>query len=158
MSVHDCLCFQIGVAHRRLSRLFDAELACVGLTVSQAHAVMTLVSRDGRPCKELAAELAIDAGTVTALIDRLEKLGWVERRPDPADRRTTRLFLTPSARARQGALVAALGVAGARVEAALPEGLDRGDWCRIVSELTAAVGEAPARRNDVPLLVKEPTA
>ena len=38
---------------------------------------------------EVARQLGISTGSVTALIDRLEKLGCVTRRPDSEDRRRT---------------------------------------------------------------------
>lgn len=44
---------------------------------------------------ELANELDIDKATVVALIDRLERQGWVERRRSTEDRRRHGIFLTP---------------------------------------------------------------
>ncbi|MEO0531369.1 MAG: MarR family transcriptional regulator [Planctomycetota bacterium] len=38
---------------------------------------------------EVARQIGLSTGSVTALIDRLEKLGFVTRRPDPKDRRRT---------------------------------------------------------------------
>jgi DNA-binding MarR family transcriptional regulator len=37
---------------------------------------------------ELADRLALTSGAVTALVDRLEQLGWVTREPHPTDRRS----------------------------------------------------------------------
>jgi DNA-binding MarR family transcriptional regulator len=37
---------------------------------------------------QLADRLALRTGAVTALIDRLERLGWAERVPHPSDRRS----------------------------------------------------------------------
>lgn len=37
---------------------------------------------------ELADRLALTSGAVTALVDRLEQLGWVRREPHPTDRRS----------------------------------------------------------------------
>jgi DNA-binding MarR family transcriptional regulator len=37
---------------------------------------------------ELADRLALSSGAVTALLDRLERLGWVKREPHPNDRRS----------------------------------------------------------------------
>jgi DNA-binding MarR family transcriptional regulator len=42
----------------------------------------------------LAHALGLTSGSVTAMLDRLEKLGYVERRPDPGDRR--RVMVRPS--------------------------------------------------------------
>jgi DNA-binding MarR family transcriptional regulator len=37
---------------------------------------------------QLADRLALTSGAVTALLDRLERLGWVKREPHPSDRRS----------------------------------------------------------------------
>jgi len=47
---------------------------------------------------QLAERLNLTAGAVTALIDRLERAGWVSRTPHPSDRRSHVLALTESAR------------------------------------------------------------
>jgi len=36
--------------------------------------------------------------TLVRQIDRMQEAGWIERRPDPTDRRARRLFLTEKAR------------------------------------------------------------
>jgi len=38
----------------------------------------------------LAQQLGVDRTVMTYLIDDLERAGYVERRPDPADRRSAR--------------------------------------------------------------------
>ncbi len=43
--------------------------------------------------QELAARLLVTKGNVTGVVNRMEALGWIERRPDPEDRRTNRLYL-----------------------------------------------------------------
>jgi DNA-binding MarR family transcriptional regulator len=56
----------------------------------------------------LAHQLGIDRTVLTYLIDDLERLGLVQRRPDPADRRSRRIIATDKGRAvwsqRQDAL------------------------------------------------------
>ena len=44
---------------------------------------------------ELARESGLSTGAVTAVIDRLEKAGWVRRLPDPSDRRRVLVEVTP---------------------------------------------------------------
>jgi MarR family multiple antibiotic resistance transcriptional regulator len=44
---------------------------------------------------DLAAAFAIGVGTTSKIVDRLEKEGWTERRPNPANRRSSLLALTP---------------------------------------------------------------
>jgi len=45
---------------------------------------------------DLASAFAIGVGTTSKIVDRLEKEGWVERRPNPANRRSSLLALTPA--------------------------------------------------------------
>jgi len=45
--------------------------------------------------KGVGERLNLTSGTVTSLIDRLEKFGYVERLPDPSDRRGVLVRLTP---------------------------------------------------------------
>lgn len=45
---------------------------------------------------DLASTFAIGVGTTSKIVDRVEKEGWVERRPNPANRRSSLLALTPA--------------------------------------------------------------
>ena len=45
---------------------------------------------------DLAAAFAIGVGTTSKIVDRLEREGWVQRRPNPANRRSSLLALTPA--------------------------------------------------------------
>lgn len=79
----------------RLRRtLFDRWLVPVGITRSQWWVLAFLARNDGMPQTDLAAELDVGKVALGALIDRLETGGFVERRPDPSDRRIKRVILT----------------------------------------------------------------
>src|ERR1700741_5345244 len=45
---------------------------------------------------DLASAFAIGVGTTSKIVDRLETQGWIERRPNPANRRSSLLALTPA--------------------------------------------------------------
>ncbi len=64
------------------------------LTLSQIHAVEILNSQGALKMKELAEKMGVTTGTLTVLVDRLEKAGLVERRPHETDRRSIRVLLT----------------------------------------------------------------
>ncbi len=81
---------------RRLERLFARH----GLTPAQFDVLATLQQGDGITQQELSERLLVTKGNVCGLIDRAEAAGWVERRPDPEDRRANRLYLTKSGRER----------------------------------------------------------
>jgi DNA-binding MarR family transcriptional regulator len=67
----------------------------------------------------LAQKLGVDRTVMTYLIDDLERSGLVERRPDPADRRTRRITLTEGGRERLCGLERALRQAEEQVLAPL---------------------------------------
>lgn len=56
---------------------------------------------------ELGRGLGLDKSTLTAQLDRLERAGLVQRRPDPRDRRARILVLTAAGEARRAAVAAA---------------------------------------------------
>lgn len=68
----------------------------VGITEAQYNVLRILrgAGDSGLRVQELAGRLITRSPDVTRLIDRLVKLGLVERRPDPADGRAVRLHVT----------------------------------------------------------------
>jgi DNA-binding MarR family transcriptional regulator len=60
--------------------------------------LLSLIWRDGRPLTGLATELAISKQACSQLANLAEQAGYVERRPDPDDRRARRLLLTARGR------------------------------------------------------------
>ncbi|MFJ8628977.1 MarR family winged helix-turn-helix transcriptional regulator [Kitasatospora sp. NPDC093550] len=67
-----------------------------GIVTSQYEFLSYLRTHPGCRVADLAAEFAIGVGATSKGIDRLEKLGWAVRRPNPADRRSSLLALTDS--------------------------------------------------------------
>ena len=91
---HDNLGFLVNDVARLLRRAFDRRVQSIGLTRSQWSVLVYLNRRDGMQQIELAEQLDITPITLSGLLDRLERDGWVERRPDGSDRRAKRVFLT----------------------------------------------------------------
>lgn len=74
-------------AARLLRRRFEARGGEYGLSSAQWRLLVKLV-REGRAAQSRLAELLeIEPISVSLLLDRMEQGGWVERQPDPADRR-----------------------------------------------------------------------
>lgn len=92
---HDNLGFLVNDVARMLRREFDRRVQSIGLTRSQWSVLVYLNRRDGMQQIELAEQLDITPITLSGLLDRLERDGWAERRPDGSDRRAKRVYLTP---------------------------------------------------------------
>jgi DNA-binding MarR family transcriptional regulator len=79
----------------RLQQEWAAHAAAAGLSPVQVRALLTLRPGEAVPMRRLATALDSDASNLSSLVDRLERRGAVERRPDPGDRRVKALALTP---------------------------------------------------------------
>src|SRR4051812_6349881 len=82
-------------AHRRLSL---EALAPLGLGVKSVGALTVLRVEGPLSQRRLAERQGIDRTTMVAVVDELERLGAVERRKDPGDRRANALHITPLGR------------------------------------------------------------
>jgi MarR family transcriptional regulator, transcriptional regulator for hemolysin len=76
---------------------FDRRAVKFGLTRAQWRATKMLYHREGMRQNELAEALEMEPIAVGRVIDRLQAAGFVERRPDPKDRRAWRLYVTAQA-------------------------------------------------------------
>ena len=83
---------------RLIRTVFDRRVRDMGLTRAQWLVLTRLYRRPGQSQTELSEMLEIDRASAGRMIDRMEKNGWVERRPDSGDRRINRLHLTDDAR------------------------------------------------------------
>jgi len=85
---------QLFLTSIKIQRRLEEQLTPHGLVLSQFEALVKIGLKPGMIQQELVEHLLVTKGNVGALIDRLETVGLVERRPDPADRRANRLHLT----------------------------------------------------------------
>src|SRR5512141_1983646 len=90
----------IGQLLTQLTRLFQADLfarlQAAGLEdarVPHTH-VTAHIKADGSRLTELAAAARMTLPAMSELVDDLQRLGIVERRPDPTDRRAKLICLT----------------------------------------------------------------
>jgi len=81
---------------RRMRIRFDQWARNYGMTRAQGLILARLERQPGLSQNELAIICEVEPITVGRLVDRLEARGFLERRPDPADRRIRRLHLLPA--------------------------------------------------------------
>ena len=90
--------FLVNDVARLFGRRFDHNGRRLGLTRAQCRTLGYLARNEGINQAGLADLLEIRPMTLVRQIDRMEDAGWIERHPDPADRRARRLYLTAKAR------------------------------------------------------------
>lgn len=91
-----CLCLATQRAARRLARRFDAALRPFGLTNGQFSLMVALNQPEPPPMGRLAPFLGMDPSTLTAAVKPLARRGLLTVEPDPDDRRSRRLRITPA--------------------------------------------------------------
>ena len=90
--------FLVNDVARLFGRRFSHNGRRLGLTRAQCRTLARIARHEGINQAGLADLLEIRPMTLVRQIDRMEDAGWIERRPDPADRRARLLFLTDKAR------------------------------------------------------------
>jgi MarR family transcriptional regulator, organic hydroperoxide resistance regulator len=89
------LCFALYNASRAVIRAYAPLLEPLGLTYPQYLVMLILWEEKSASVKALGERLALDSGTLTPLLKRLEQRGVVTRRRDTADERVVIIELTP---------------------------------------------------------------
>jgi MarR family transcriptional regulator, transcriptional regulator for hemolysin len=78
---------------RLYTQRFEQRAAALGLTLPQCRALVYLANHEGLSQVQLSELTDIEPMSLVRILDRMEADGWLERRNDPGDRRTRRLYL-----------------------------------------------------------------
>ena len=98
----------ISLAARGFTRLSEARLKPLGFGVG--HLPVLVALRDGLAStqRDLARFAKVEQPPMAQMLARMERAGLIERKPDPADRRSSHVVLMEVARARLPKAVAVL--------------------------------------------------
>ncbi|ODT98526.1 MAG: MarR family transcriptional regulator [Pseudonocardia sp. SCN 72-86] len=117
------VCFALAVAARNVIALYRPVLEPMGLTHPQYLVMLALWERAPLSVKDLAGLLALDPGTLSPLLKRLESAGLVVRRRSTEDERVLAVTLTEEGAALRAqaeqvppAIIARLGMPLAALE------------------------------------------
>lgn len=118
-------------------------LEAIGLYRGQPPVLRALWEQEGLTHGELAERLHVTPATMTRMLRRMEKAGFVVRRPDPGDQRRSRVYLTEAGRAIRSRLQQVWRTMDAEVFAGLTQeerGLLRRYLLQIRENLMRATG------------------
>lgn len=138
--------FLLNDAARLLRRRFDQKARHLGLTRAQWQLLAHLARNEGINQAGLAELLDLEPISLCRLADRMAEGGWIERRPDPADRRARRLFMTAKARP----MVARMRALAEEVYAEALVGLDGPERAALLAALDRVRGNLAERRGEPP--------
>ena len=89
------LCFPLYACSRKIVGNYTPYLKPMGLTYTQYIVLMVLWEKESVNVGQLGEILRLDAGTLTPLLKRLEKAGYVTRERSKEDERVTMIRITP---------------------------------------------------------------
>lgn len=88
------------ILHWQFDQALSRALAQMDLTAAQGQIIGFLTHREDPPCsRDVEEAFHLSHPTVSGLLSRLEKKGFIEFRPDPADRRCKRIYMLPKGHA-----------------------------------------------------------
>jgi MarR family transcriptional regulator, organic hydroperoxide resistance regulator len=99
LALDNQLCFALHAASRAMGQVYRPLLAPLGLTYSQYLVLLVLWETDDQSVSAIGDRLALDSGTLTPLLKRLETAGFVVRTRAETDERVVRISLTAKGRA-----------------------------------------------------------
>jgi DNA-binding MarR family transcriptional regulator len=138
-----CTCFRLRRASRRVTQVYDHELAAVGLSLNQ-YSILRRTEREPRVLGGLAEELGMDRTTLTRNLSPLMDAGLLET-VRGQDARQRVITLTDEGRARLAAATPCWQRAQAVIDAMLGEtGIQQlhGELDRLDGLLRRHLGEA----------------
>src|SRR5258708_29344713 len=98
MHWHQQLGFLLDDVAYLYARRFEEHARGLSLTLHQCKALAVLANCEGINQRRLSETSDIVSTNLVRILDRLEAGGWVERNPDPHDRRAHLLTTTDSAK------------------------------------------------------------
>ena len=93
------ICFRLYTAARLVMQAYTPILTALGITYPQYLVLMVLWEKDNQPVNDIAHRLLLETNTVTPLLQRMEKLGIVNRKKGEQDKRQQIVSLTPKGKA-----------------------------------------------------------
>ena len=94
LKLENQLCFPLYAAARKIVSLYTPYLKKLGITYTQYIAFMVLWEKKSVSVGELCERLFLDSGTVTPLVKKLEKDGYITRERSKEDERVVMVRLT----------------------------------------------------------------
>ena len=88
------LCFSLYACAKEVIRIYHKPLEKIGLTYTQYIVMMTLWRFCDMSAKEIGRKIYLDSGTLTPVIKKLEKSGFVRRQRVVEDERFVKVILT----------------------------------------------------------------
>jgi DNA-binding MarR family transcriptional regulator len=94
----DCIVFLLAKAYQKAHSAFKQKLAPFGITPVQHLILVVLAEKDYVSPAEISDQIAMDAATLSGVLERMTEAGLIKKEENPEDRRSIRVSLTSRAK------------------------------------------------------------
>lgn len=136
------LCFSIYKAQKQYNHFYAQALAKYKLTYPQYITLLSLYEHGTMSVKEVGQTLGLDSGTLTPLMKRMEKDGWITRTRSSTDERRVDVSLTHKAETLQDDIYEHVGSCMHLLN------MDKSEYDRIKDEVTSVDNKLSAIPDD----------
>lgn len=88
------ICFPVYAASRLITKEYQPHLDPFGITYPQYLVLLILWETNPIPVNDIAKKMILNTNTVTPLLKRMEKQGWIRRKKHDSDERKVWIHLT----------------------------------------------------------------
>lgn len=93
--------FHIRSAWHAIARMYNQEAAQYDATMAMGFVLLNIDSEEGAPATKIAPQMGLEARSLTRILKTLEDRGIIQRKADPNDKRSVRIFLTKDGKKRK---------------------------------------------------------
>jgi DNA-binding MarR family transcriptional regulator len=103
--MNDYVGLELVLTHRAFRQGGERRLARLGLRLGQELILLNLAAHTGLSQGQMAEQLGVEQATVSIMLRRMERTGFIRRRTDRKDARVTRVCATRKGRALVGPIL-----------------------------------------------------
>jgi MarR family transcriptional regulator, organic hydroperoxide resistance regulator len=93
--------YHIKSAWHAISRMYNQKAAQEDFTTAIGFVLININSKDGTPATKIAPLMGLEARSLTRMLKSMEEKELIFRKPDPIDKRSVRIFLTPEGKRKK---------------------------------------------------------
>ena len=93
--------YHIKSAWHAISRMYNQQAAEEGFTTAIGFVLININSKEGTPATKIAPLMGLEARSLTRMLKSMEEKGLIYKKPDPIDKRSVRIFLTPEGKRKK---------------------------------------------------------
>ncbi|HYG51610.1 MAG TPA: MarR family transcriptional regulator [Flavobacteriales bacterium] len=94
MKPEETLDFHLRWAWHNIARIYNAEAARHGITMSTGFVLLSIDQKDGTPSTKLGPKMGMEPRSLTRTLKSMEEENLIHRKNDKSDKRSVRIFLT----------------------------------------------------------------